>query len=198
MKTPTYLFFIPAFLFLFVWINSFIGTTDYANWWIENILTFLTVIALLVSYKYYKFSAISYVLIFLFLAMHVYGSKYTYADNLFGYWCKETLQLKRNPYDRMVHFAFGFLLYFPLKELFITVFKYPKSLAFCLPIVLILALAGGFEVIEWMVADVFFKEHGESYLGTQGDIWDAQKDIALAFVGSVLAAIIFIKKSAFK
>ena len=72
--------------------------------------------------------------------------------------------------------------------------KYPQTISNYFPVVLILALSGGFEIIEWLVADVFFKEHGEAYLGTQGDVWDAQKDMVLAFVGSLIAAFVTIKK----
>lgn len=124
------------------------------------------------------------------MCLHVYGSKYTYADNVFGYWLKDVLDLHRNPYDRIVHFSFGLLLYFPLNEVFIRYLKYPKLLAIYLPVILVLSFSGGFEVIEWLVADIFFKEHGESYLGTQGDVWDAQKDMALAFIGSIISCII--------
>lgn len=182
-------------IFCVVWVDSFIGTNDYANWWIENILTFVSVLALIVTYRYYRFTTCSYFLIMLFMCLHVYGSKYTYADNILGYWLKDTLDLSRNPYDRIVHFSFGLLLYQPLKELFCKWLKYPKSLSIYLPVVFVLALSGGFEVIEWLVADIFFTEHGDTYLGTQGDVWDAQKDIALAFVGSIINFVIMIFKS---
>ncbi len=181
-------------IFCIVWIDSFIGTNDYANWWIENILVFISLITLIFTYKYYRFTTCSYFLIMLFMCLHVYGSKYTYADNVLGYWLKDTLNFSRNPYDRIVHFSFGFLLYLPLKEFFCDWLKYPKSLSIYLPVVLLLALSGGFEVIEWLVADIFFKEHGDAYLGTQGDVWDAQKDMALAFLGSIIAAFIALVK----
>lgn len=182
------------FIFCGIWINSFVATNDYENWWIENILTFLSIVFLIFTYKYYRFSIGSYFFIILFLSLHVYGSKYTYADNVLGHWLKEILKLSRNPYDRIVHFSFGLLLYFPLNEFFNKWVKYPQTISNYFPVVLILALSGGFEIIEWLVADVFFKEHGEAYLGTQGDVWDAQKDMVLAFVGSLIAAFVTIKK----
>lgn len=181
-----------------VWLNSFIGTNDYANWWIENILTFITLIVLVLTYRYFRFSIKSYFLITLFLCLHVYGSKYTYAENVFGYGLKDVLQLSRNPYDRIVHFSFGFLLYLPLKELFKNGLKYPFHLSVSLPVVMVLALSGGFEILEWLIADIFFKAHGESYLGTQGDVWDAQKDMALAFLGSVISFFLFYKMNSVK
>lgn len=186
--------YISAFVFIIVWFISFIGTNDIINWCIENILTFLTVIVVVSTYKYYKFSALSYALLSFFLCLHVIGSQYTYAENPLGFWLQNNLNLERNPYDRIVHFSFGILLYFPMKEFFLKHLNYPKHLATHLPTVLVLALSGGFEIIEWLVADIFFPEHGDAYLGLQGDIWDAQKDMALAFLGAFISSIFFSKK----
>src|SRR5690606_25607977 len=86
------------------------------NWWLENTLTFSAIILLVAFYKYFRFSDLSYTCIFLFMMLHVYGSQYTYAENPFGYWVKEELQLNRNHYDRLVHFGFGFFLAYPLYE----------------------------------------------------------------------------------
>jgi len=183
-----------SIVFLIVWINSFVWTNDVSNWWIENILTFVSLFFLIVTYRYFQFSNKSYFLITIFLCLHVYGSKYTYADNAFGFWLKDLLDMQRNPYDRIVHFSFGLLLYYPLKEFFIKWLNYPFSIAFYFPVVIVLAASGAFEIIEWLIADIFFKQHGEAYLGTQGDIWDAQKDMALAFLGSIISCIIFCKK----
>ena len=183
-----------SIVFLVVWINSFVWTNDVSNWWIENILTFVSLFFLIVTYRYFQFSNKSYFLITIFLCLHVYGSKYTYADNAFGFWLKDLLDMQRNPYDRIVHFSFGLLLYYPLKEFFIKWLNYPFSIAFYFPVVIVLAASGAFEIIEWLIADIFFKQHGEAYLGTQGDIWDAQKDMALAFLGSIISCIIFYKK----
>lgn len=188
---------ISASIFVMVWVNSLLFTNDLINWCIENILTFLTVFIIIGTYKYYKFSGLSYALIALFLCLHVFGSKYTYAENPFGFWIQDFLNLERNPYDRIVHFAFGLLLYMPMKEFFLKKLSYPKHLAIHLPTVLVLALSGGFEIIEWLVADIFFPTHGDAYLGLQGDIWDAQKDMALAFIGALLSSIIFYKKNGF-
>lgn len=183
-----------SIVFLVVWINSFVWTNDVSNWWIENILTFVSLFFLIATYRYFQFSNKSYFLITIFLCLHVYGSKYTYADNAFGFWLKDLLDMQRNPYDRIVHFSFGLLLYYPLKEFFIKWLNYPFSIAFYFPVVIVLAASGAFEIIEWLIADIFFKQHGEAYLGTQGDIWDAQKDMALAFLGSIISCIIFYKK----
>jgi putative membrane protein len=122
--------------------------------------------------------------------LHVYGSKYTYAENPFGYWLQDALHLSRNHYDRIVHFCFGFLLAYPMREMFLKWLKYPKWVAWLLPIEITLSVSALYELIEWAVADLFFKSHGASYLGTQGDIWDAQKDIFVAFCGAIIATTI--------
>ena len=77
-----------------------------------------------------------------------------------------------------------------MRELFLRWLKYPKTVSWILPIEITLSVSGLYELIEWAVADVFFKAQGDAYLGTQGDIWDAQKDIFLAFIGSIIATTI--------
>ena len=126
----------------------------------------------------------------IYICLHVYGSKYTYAENHFGYWLKDFTHAKRNFYDRIVHFSFGFLLAYPMRELFLKWLKYPKMVAWILPIEITLSISALYELIEWAVADVFFKAQGDAYLGTQGDIWDAQKDIFMAFLGAIVATSI--------
>jgi putative membrane protein len=176
--------------FSIVWINSYVGNTDSANWFLENTLVFIFLLFLVFTYKKYKFSDLSYLLVCVYLCLHVYGSKYTYAENPFGYWLKDELNLSRNHYDRIVHFSFGFLLAYPMREMFLKWFRFPKWVAWTLPIEVTLSVSAFYELIEWAVADVFFKAQGDAYLGTQGDIWDAQKDIFLAFIGAILATTI--------
>jgi putative membrane protein len=106
---------------------------------------------------------------------------------------------ERNHYDRIVHFSFGFLLAYPMRELFLKWVKYPTMVAWVLPIEITLSVSGFYELIEWAVADIFFPSQGDAYLGTQGDIWDAQKDIFLAFLGAILATtIVSLIKKIFK
>lgn len=177
-------------VFVCIWISTFIGTTDMSNWLLENTLVFLFLPFLIFTYKKYQFSDTSYLLLCIYLCLHVYGSKYTYAENPFGYWLQELFHTSRNHYDRIVHFSFGFLLAYPMREMFLRGLQYPKWVAWLLPIEITLSISGFYELIEWAVADVFFKAQGDAYLGTQGDIWDAQKDIFLAFSGAILATTI--------
>jgi putative membrane protein len=179
-----------CFLFITVWANSIIGTTDIANWLIENTLTVISLLFLISTYRTYRFNTFSYLLLCIFLCLHVYGSKYTYAENTFGFYAQDIFNSPRNQYDRLVHFSFGFLLYYPMWECFSKWLKYPEHIAFYLPITLTLSVSAIYEIIEWLVADIFFVEQGISYLGTQGDVWDAQKDMGIAFVGVCLAALL--------
>src|SRR5436190_15396639 len=186
-------------VFALCWTNSLVGTTDINNWFLENTLVFIFLLFLVLSYKRYQFSDLSYLLICIYLCLHVYGSKYTYAENPFGYWLRDVFHSNRNFYDRIVHFSFGFLLAYPMREMFLKWLKYPRWVAWLLPIEITLSISAFYELIEWAVADMFFKEHGDAYLGTQGDIWDAQKDIFVAFCGAIIATtIVSLVKKIFK
>jgi putative membrane protein len=196
-QNPLLWLFLSSFLVL--WISTLLGTNDLNNWLLENTLTVLFFLFLIVSYKKYQFSDLSYLLITVYLCLHVYGAKYTYAENPFGYWLKDYMSWERNHYDRIVHFSFGFLLAYPMRELFLKWVKYPNLVAWVLPIEITLSVSGFYELIEWAVADIFFPSQGDAYLGTQGDIWDAQKDIFLAFLGAILATtIVSLIKKIFK
>ena len=177
-------------VFLAVWANSLIGTTDLSNWMLENTLVFIFLGFMILTYRKYQFSDLSFLLICLYLCVHAYGSKHTYAENPFGFWLQDQFNWSRNQYDRIVHFAFGFLLAYPMRELFLKWLKFPRWVAWLLPIEITMSIGSLYELIEWGVADIFFPEQGAAYLGTQGDIWDAQKDIFLAFLGAIIATTI--------
>lgn len=177
-------------VFTGIWISTYTGTTDINNWMLENTLTVLFLVFLVITYPRFQFSDLTYLLICIYLCLHVYGAKYTYAENPFGYWLKDQLNWPRNHYDRIVHFSFGFLLAYPMREFFLKWLKYPKLVSWILPIEITLSISAFYELIEWAVADVFFKAQGDAYLGTQGDIWDAQKDIFLAVTGAIIATTV--------
>lgn len=192
---------LQAFLVLFfsVWIYTLVDTSNLSNWLLENALTFMFIIFLVATYRYYQFSDLSYLLICVYLCLHVYGAMHTYAENPLGYWLQATFGTARNPYDRIVHFSFGFLLAYPMREVFLNWLKFPVWVSWALPIEITLSVSGLYELIEWAVADVFFPAQGADYLGSQGDIWDAQKDMFLATMGAVLATtIVSVIKKSFK
>ncbi|MBL7940876.1 MAG: DUF2238 domain-containing protein [Flavobacteriales bacterium] len=177
-------------VFLMVWIWTFLGTTDNANWWTENALTIVFIGGLTISHRKFKFSDLSYTLMFVYILLHIYGAMYTYAENPAGYWLKDSFSLERNPYDRIVHFSFGLLLAYPMRDYFTNHFNWPNWVCWVLPVEITLSFSGAYELIEWAVADVFFPAQGAAYLGSQGDIWDAQKDMGLALSGAIISMVL--------
>ncbi|WP_018479601.1 DUF2238 domain-containing protein [Pontibacter roseus] len=178
-----------AALFATFWAYSGFTTPDLSNWLLENVLTLSLVIVLAAFYNIFRFSDTSYTLIFLFLLLHVYGSQYQYPENPFGEWLKEHNGHARNHYDRFVHFGFGLLLTFPMHEVSAYGFRLNRMLNYLLPFLLVLSLSALYEILEWAVADLVYagNEQGMAFLGMQGDIWDAQKDMALATLGAAIA-----------
>lgn len=178
-------------VFIAFWAWTFIGTPDRTNWFTENTLTMLFIAGLVLSHRRFKFSDLSYTLMFVYILLHVYGAMHTYAENPLGYWLKDRLDWERNHYDRIVHFSFGFLLAYPMRDYFKNHFNWPNWVCWVLPVEITMSFSAAYELIEWAVADVFFPAEGVAYLGSQGDVWDAQKDMGLAFTGAVLAMVLW-------
>jgi putative membrane protein len=179
-----------AAAFLLFWAWTFAGTTDRANWFTENALTMLFIGGLALTHRRFQFSELSYSLMFVYILLHVYGAMYTYAENPLGYWLQDLFHGERNHYDRIVHFSFGFLLAYPMRDYFHNHFQWPNWVCWVLPVEITMSFSAAYELIEWAVADIFFPAQGHAYLGSQGDVWDAQKDMGLAFGGAVLAMIL--------
>lgn len=178
-------------LFVGLWLSTLVGTSNFGNWCMENALVVIFLGALTLTYRLFKFSDLSYLLITVYLCLHIYGAKYTYALNPFGFWLQDTFHLERNHYDRIVHFSFGFLLAYPMRDYFKNHMQWPNWVCWVLPCEITLSFSAMYELVEWAVADIFFPAQGDAYLGSQGDIWDAQKDMGLAFLGSILAMLLF-------
>jgi putative membrane protein len=173
-------------IFFVLWLTFYFAATDVKDWWIENILVILFMLVLIFGRKKIHFSNTALVFVFAFLFLHVYGAKMAYTKNEFGAFLQNTYHLQRNPYDRIVHFSFGFLLLFPFVELLKKRLANNENFVFLFANMGILCLATIFELIEWGVAAFTDKITGETYVATQGDPWDAQKDIILAVVGSMI------------
>lgn len=170
-----------------VWIWSAINPVYRFDWCLENILTIVAVIVLTATYKRFPLSNNSYVLIFIFIVLHTIGSHYTYSEVPIGDWFKQVFDLSRNHYDRVVHFAFGLLLVFPFREAILRLVTRKAHIASIFALALVFTYSGGFEIVEWMVARIVDPKAGAAYLGTQGDEFDSQKDMALAAVGALIA-----------
>lgn len=177
-------------VFFACWAFTFIYTPNRANWFIENALTVILITMLVATYRKFCFSDLSYTLLFVYILLHIYGAAYTYAENPFGFWLKDVFHFERNPYDRIVHFSFGLMLSYPMRDYFKNHFQWPSWVCWTLPVEITLSFSAAYELLEWLVADIFFKSEGIAYLGTQGDIWDAQKDMGIAFCGAFLAMVL--------
>ena len=169
------------------WVGLAIAPVDRQDWFLENLLAVALVAVLVLTYRRLALSFLSYCLILAFLLLHAIGAHYTYAEVPLGFWLKDALALSRNPFDRLVHFAYGALLVYPLREVLTRLAGVRGMWASYLAVSGILAQSGCFEVIEAIVAMIVSPELGSLYLGTQGDEWDAQKDMAAAFAGALLA-----------
>lgn len=184
-------FLLKLYCIFFPVLWAFVGATspNFTNWLLENTPSVSIIIVLAVFHKQFPFSNTSYTLIFIFLLLHLYGSQNTYAENPFGQWLKTEFDLQRNHYDRIVHFNFGFLLAYPLQEVLWRLFKVRGWQAYFLPVELSLSVSAFYEVVEWLVADVFFPKLGPAFIGAQGDKWDSQKDIFLATLGALITIL---------
>jgi len=165
------------------------------DWLLENVLVAAFVLALALGYRRYALSPASYTLIFVFLCLHEVGAHYTYSEVPYDQWIEALtgaplnplLGWERNNFDRVVHFSYGLLLAYPVRELFLRLTAFRGLWSYFLPLDLTMSTSMIYELIEWGAAAAFGGELGEAYLGTQGDVWDAHKDMALATLGAVVA-----------
>ncbi len=170
-----------------LWVWAAIAPVYRFDWFLENILTVLFATGLLLSYRRFRFSDLSYGLIFLFMALHAVGGHYTYSEVPFGFWLADIFGFARNHYDRIVHFACGLLLAYPIREVLLRSARPRPPFASISALSMVFAGSASFEIVEWIVAIIVDPEAGAAYLGTQGDEFDAQKDMALAAVGAAIA-----------
>lgn len=176
---------LALYLVVFAW--SAYRPMHLDGWILENLLVAIFVPLLIWSYWRFRLSNISYTLIFIFMVLHTVGSHYTYAEVPFGFWMQEVFGFSRNHYDRIVHFSFGLLFAYPVREVFLRIAATKGIWGYWLPVELTFAFSAIFEIFEWIVTLFTPPEAGNGYLGMQGDMWDAQKDMALAGIGALIA-----------
>jgi len=178
-----------------LWLALAFDPADRKDWLLENALLWLAIALLAVTYARFPLSRISYTLIFLFLCLHTIGAHYTYAEVPYNDWWRaltgsafnDMVGWKRNNFDRVVHFSYGLLLAYPIRELFLRVAGVKGFWGYFLPLDLTMSTSMLYELIEWGAAAAFGGDLGAAYLGTQGDVWDAHKDMALASLGALIA-----------
>jgi putative membrane protein len=172
------------------WIVTAIKPVDRSDWLLENLLTFLFIAALVATHRVFPFSDLSYLLITIFMTLHALGAHYTYQHVPLGYWMKDAFELSRNHFDRIVHFSFGLLMAYPMREVLVRAAGVRGFWSYFLPANITLAFSGLFELIEAWVAQIVSPKLGAAYLGIQGDVWDAQKDMTLGLAGAILSMVL--------
>jgi putative membrane protein len=182
-------------LFAVLWLALAIEPRFRQDWALENVLVVVAVPMLIWQYRHWwQFTLPAYVSLFVFFTLHVIGAHYTYSEVPYDVWSQSltghsldrALGFSRNHYDRFVHFAYGLLLALPSVEL-LDRRAPPRGLwRWLLPILFVSSHSVIYEMIEWGAAAIFGGDLGVAYLGTQGDEWDAQKDMFLASLGAVI------------
>jgi putative membrane protein len=184
--------------FFVVWIGLAIAPWYRSDWFVENTLVVLVIGAVARFHRYLILSRLSYTLVFGFLCLHEIGAHYTYAAVPYEAWSKaitggslnQVMGWERNNFDRAVHFSYGLLIAYPVREVFLRVADVRGFWGYFLPLDLTLSTSAIFELIEWAAAEAIGGDLGAAYLGTQGDIWDSHKDMALAGLGALVAMIL--------
>lgn len=165
------------------------------DWLLENALVAFSLPVLVLTYRHLRFSNAAYTCLFLFFMLHEVGSHYTYSLVPYDRWSlaligtslDDMLGFQRNQFDRAVHFLYGVLMTPAVVELFAVKAPPVGIWRFLMPLFFMNSHAVIYETIEWLAAEAFGGELGAAYLGTQGDPFDAQKDMALAFLGTLLS-----------
>jgi len=188
----------PAVLLLVfgaIWIALAVAPSYRQDWLLENVLVFVAVPLLAATSRTLRFSNRAYTCMFVFFVLHAIGAHYTYSEVPWREW----LHLQdagtvpgpatRNNYDRFVHFSYGLLMFPAVWELFAARASPQRIWRYVMPVSFLMAHAVVYELIEWGAAELFGGDLGVAYLGTQGDVWDAQKDMGLAVTG-ILAGLL--------
>lgn len=168
-----------------------INPIDRMTWFVENLTVWIILGVILGLYaRNIRFSKLAYALMFVLIYLHTIGGHYTFAlvpfdlvTDFFGY--------TRNHFDRIAHFSVGFYAFAVAEWLWNKKLVANKVLLFTYPVFLIATIAMSYEVIEWIYAATSNPEAGLAYLGSQGDIWDAQKDMLADTLGAIFVTILF-------
>jgi len=183
-------------LYLVIWIITAIHPKYPQDWLLENILVFLMFPFVLWLDKKFALSLVSLVLLLVFGSMHALGAHFTYAKMEYFDVLTNYFDFHRNYYDRVVHFAFGLLLFRPVYEI---ISRYSRSfnVALLFTFTTIVSISAFYEILEWMAAVTLRPGLGFAFVASQGDVWDSQKDILSAAVGA-LVNVVFLRSFYFR
>lgn len=180
---------ILAVIFLIFFILLALNPIDRSVWIVEVIPVVGVYLLLVFTYKNFQFSNTSYTLMAFWLFWHTVGGHYTFANVPFDF-ITELFHFERNHFDRIGHLVVGFYAY-PMAEFLLRKNYTNKVLASLFGLFFIMSIAASYEIIEWAYAVIEGGNTGIEFLGSQGDIWDAQKDMLLDTVGAILTLCLF-------
>ena len=177
-------------IFFAVLIWSAIAPKDYPTWVLEALPAILGLVILAATRRRFPLTPLAYLLILIHCIILMVGAHYTYAEVPLFDWLRDAFGMQRNNYDKLGHFAQGFVPALVARELVIRLHVFHRTgwrnffiVCFCL------ALSAFYELIEWWVA-LLSAEAAEAFLGTQGYVWDTQSDMLLALIGAICALLL--------
>lgn len=191
MLTPLKTFAWLTGIYLVLCVLLAIHPVDRTTWFVENLTMWIIVGTLwILWYRGIQFSPLAYGLMFVLIYLHTIGGHYTFANVPFD-WVTDFLGFERNHYDRVAHFTVGFYAFAIAEWLSTKQLVTSRFLLFTYPVFAIATIAMSYELIEWVYAATANPEAGMAYLGSQGDIWDAQKDMLADTLGAIAATTLF-------
>jgi putative membrane protein len=169
---------------------SAIGPTDRLTWWLEVAPVLIAAPLLFATARRFPFTHLVYILIAMHALILILGGHYTYAKVPLGYWLQDLLDFSRNPYDRIGHFAQGFVPAMIAREILLRMTPLRRGgWLFFIVCAISLAISACYEFIEWWAA-ILGGGSAEAFLGMQGDVWDTQWDMFLALCGAITAQLL--------
>ena len=159
---------------------------DRSDWLLENVLVFILIPLLAITARRIPLSNISCISLFVFLCIHELGARYAYTNVPYHQWLGIEDE-GRNHFDRLVHFCYGLLISYPISEVLMRITGIRGFWLSFLTLNLVMSTSMIYELIEWAAAEIFGNDLGQAFLGSQGDPWDAHKDMALASLGALLS-----------
>ncbi len=188
-KLPMFL--LAAFFLVLLW--SAIDNADYLTWCLEVAPGVLGVAILALTYKRFQFTNLAYVFVLLHCVILFIGAKYTYAEVPAFDWLRDYFNMSRNNYDKVGHFAQGFIPALVARELLLRLDivrsrRWTNFIVVCV----CLAISAFYELIEWAAAEIIGQD-ADAFLGTQGYAWDTQSDMLCALLGACCMIMLFSK-----
>jgi putative membrane protein len=178
-------------IFILIWVVLAINPVDRGIWALENFLVVMIFPVVLWLDRRYEFNNWAYLSLTIFVILHLFGANMTYNSMTYFDWLSDWFGWERNYYDQVIHFLFGLMLFVPFFEIFYHQ-GVSRKLSYLIAFLFITSVGAWYEVLEWLSMVLFSNRTAEicAKAVTQGDVWDAQKDIAYAVIGSVAALLL--------